>query len=130
MIEAKSEHPPLRTSFTNGSVAAVSDATADKGGTGAGFRPHELLEAALATCMNMSMRMLAQEHSIPLSEVSTTVRLDRTRPDEPCFECVVNLPDDLSESDRNRLLDISRSCAVHQTLSKKLTFNIVLRSCK
>ena len=44
-------------------IAASSDNTPDKGGKGAGFRPHELLEAALACCMNMSVRMYAESHS-------------------------------------------------------------------
>jgi len=122
MIKAKSEEPSYKTRFTNGRDVSFSDAPPDKGGGGAGFRPHELLEAALANCMNMSLRMFAEEHSIPLSSVSTKVTLDRSKPDEVCFEYAVDLSGDLSESDRQRLLDLTRSCSVRQTLSKKVTF--------
>jgi len=50
MIQASSQPERYRTAFTNGGQTALADTTADKGGGGAGFRPHELLEAALASC--------------------------------------------------------------------------------
>ena len=125
MIKAINEQPSYKTQFTNGKDVSFSDTTPDKGGGGAGFRPHELLEAALANCMNISLRVFAEEHSIPLSSVSTTVTLDRSKPGEVCFEYAVGLPNDLSESDRQRLLDLTRSCPVRQTLSKKLTFRML-----
>jgi putative redox protein len=122
MIKAISEQPPYKTLFTNGKSVSFSDTTADKGGGGTGFRPHELLEAALASCMNMYLSMFAQEHSIPLSSISTTVILDRSMPNEVCFEYSVDLSGDLSETDRRRLLDEIKSCPLRQTLSKKVTF--------
>jgi putative redox protein len=122
MIKSSCEQPPYKTQFTNGTDISSSDTTADKGGSGAGFRPHELLEAALASCMNMSLRMFAERQSIPLSSVSTTVTLNRNKPDEACFEYSVDLSGDLSDTDRQRLLEVIRSCPVRQTLSKKITF--------
>ncbi|MBI9083618.1 MAG: OsmC family protein [Desulfobacterales bacterium] len=122
MISADSEQPHYKTQFTNGKSVSFSDTTFDKGGSGAGFRPHDLLEAALASCMNMSIRMFAQEHAIPLFSVSTTVTLDRSTPDETCFEYRVKLSGDLSAVDRKRLIDVTTSCPVRRTLSQKLTF--------
>lgn len=124
MIEAKNEQPSYKTSFTNGKNVFIADTSPERGGTGEGFGPHELLEAALATCMNISVRIAAKELSIPLHDVSTSVKLDRSNPEETLFECVLHLPDDLSEADRQRLLNATHSCAVHQTLSKKLTFRV------
>jgi uncharacterized OsmC-like protein len=46
MVETISDDNRYQIRFTNGTDAAVSDATNDKGGTGSGFPPHELLEAA------------------------------------------------------------------------------------
>ncbi len=82
MIESKSEQPRYRTFFTNGLYNAYADTTEDKGGAGSGFRPHDLLEAALSTCLNMEIRIFAERHNIPLSEVHTDVQLDRSHPDE------------------------------------------------
>ena len=48
MISTTSEAQPFRVQFSNGKHTALADATQDKGGGESGFRPHELLEAALA----------------------------------------------------------------------------------
>ena len=122
MIRTSSEETPYRTQFSNGKHASISDSAPDKGGSGDGFRPHELLEAALATCMNMAIRMCAREHGIALTSVSTTVTLDRGKIDEACFRCVIDLPEDLPPADRRRLIEAARLCSVHRTLSRKFTF--------
>jgi putative redox protein len=110
------------TEFSNGKTTSFSDTTLGKGGSGEGFRPHELLEAALASCMNMSLRMFAEKHSIPLASVITTVTLDRSSPNEVCFEYVVDLAGDLTEGDRRRLLEAVESCPVRHTLSREVVF--------
>jgi len=122
MIKTILKQPDYQTHFTNGTNVCISDTTIDKGGSGAGFRPHELLEASFATCMNMSMRMYAREHSIPLSFVSTIVTLNRNKPDEVSLEYNINFPDNLSEANRQTLLEVIKSCPVRKTLSKKITF--------
>lgn len=48
------------------------------------FRPHEFLEAAPASCLNISIRMVATTSEIPLDTVTTTVELDR-EPDRTNF---------------------------------------------
>ena len=122
MIKATSELPSYQTRFTNGQDVSMADTTSEKGGSGAGFRPHELLEAALASSMNMTIRMFAENHSIPLTSVSTTVKLDQNYPDETIFNYALELSGTLSESDRQSLTEAARSCPVRQTLSKKLSF--------
>ncbi len=54
MIECRSDEARYKTIFTNGIHETCADTTADKGGGNAGFRPHDLMEAALASCLNMS----------------------------------------------------------------------------
>ena len=122
MIKATSERASYQTSFTNGQDVSMADTTSDKGGSGAGFSPDELLEAALASSMNMTLRMFAEKHSIPLTSVSTTVKLDQNYPDEAIFNYALELTGSLSASDRQLLGEAARSCHVMQTLSKKLSF--------
>jgi putative redox protein len=122
MIKATSELPSYQTSFTNGQDVSMADTTSEKGGSSAGFRPDELLEAALASSLNMTIRMFAEEHSIPLTSVSTTVKLDQNYPEEAIFNYSLELAGSLSESDRRLLTEAARSCPVLQTLSKKLSF--------
>lgn len=57
MIRTDSQPGKSQAQFTYGGQFSVSDTTPGKGGGNLGFRPHELLEAALAGYMNMTLRM-------------------------------------------------------------------------
>lgn len=122
MIRADSQPTKYHTEFTNGEHIAMSDTTSDKGGANHGFRPHELLEAALATCMNMTLRMVAQKHAIPLASVSVTVSLNRKEPKAPVFEYSVQFGGALSEAQKSQLLSAVERCPVRNTLSQPLRF--------
>jgi putative redox protein len=122
MIKTNSDDIRYRVRFTNGAHTAASDTTQDKGGSGSGFRPHELLEAALASCINMRLCMVADRHALPLAGVTTRVMLDRTDPEEGVFEYEIVLRGPLSQEDRDRLLEAAKKCPVRQTLSKRIGF--------
>jgi len=122
MVEAKSENIRYQTQLTSEPHSATSDTTRDKGGSERGFRPHDLLEAALASCMNITLRMYADQHSIPLSRATTRVKLDRSKPEDTVFEYEVELLGELTEKDRARLLEVAKKCPVRQTLSKRIGF--------
>src|SRR5438552_19100310 len=80
MIRSTSLGVPYQTAFTNGSRSAVADVPVAKGGAGKGFGPHELLEAALATCLTMTVQMYAAKHSIRLRSTQCEVQIDRSVP--------------------------------------------------
>jgi putative redox protein len=122
MICATSEPARYRTRFSDGDHQAFSDTTVDKGGEHSGFRPHDLLEAALATCVSMTVRMYADNHGIPLRGVTTNVRMDRTRPGEVVFQYKVALDGDLTPEQQDRLLRAAGACPVRRTLSKRISF--------
>lgn len=124
MIWAKSESTNYLTTFTNGEQVAQSDTTPAKGGGNLGFRPHELLEAALAGCMNMTLRMAAEKHAIPLAGAVVTVSLDRGAPEGPTFEYQVELRGEITEAQREHLLASLASCPVRNTLSQALHFRL------
>lgn len=122
MICAKSELTRYRTRFSDGEHESNADTTADKGGAHSGFRPHDLLEAALAACVNMTVRMFADNHGIPLRAVTTNVSLVRTRPDEVVFRYEVELDGELTEEQRIKLFQAANACPVRKTLSKSIKF--------
>jgi putative redox protein len=124
MIHTKSQPEKFLVQFTNGAQFSMADATRDKGGGDAGFRPHELIEAALASCMNMSLRMYAEKHSLPLSGVSVNVSLNRSNPDEPTFEYSIDFQGYLSEKEKSQLIPALENCPVRNTLSKPLQFKL------
>jgi len=123
MIRTDSQREHYLTHFTNGEHTAASDTTSDKGGGNRGFRPHELLEAALASCMNMTLRMYARKHDIPLAGASVLVSLNREAPAGPTFMYRAELHGPLSDAQRSQLLASLENCPVRATLSKHPRFS-------
>lgn len=122
MITTRSERENYRTAFANHSESAMADAPVNKGGSGAGFGPHELLEAAFATCISMAVRMKASELGLRIAEVTSSVRLERSAKDRVVFEYSVDIQGNLSEEQRAQLRLAADSCPVRQTLSKSIAF--------
>ena len=122
MITAHSAHTPLGVAFSNGRETGRAETTPDKGGTGEGFRPHELLEAALATCMGITVRMYARDHGIPLDDVAVTVTLDGSREGGSVFRYSLEFQGDLTEAQREKLARAAAVCPVKRTLSKTISF--------
>lgn len=122
MIMSESKHEKYLTSFTNGTYNAYADTTKNKGGLEQGCRPHELLEAALACCMNMSLRMNAEKLSISLEEVKVHVSLNRDDLEHPTFEYSVSFGKSLSCEEEQKLLRALECSSVRSTLSKPLMF--------
>lgn len=122
MITTSSEATPYRTKFSNGVHAAIADVAAKDGGGSFGFGPHDLLEAALATCVNITVRMYADHHSIPLRGVITKVGITRPQPDEVLFYYEVAFDGDLTAEQKERLTYAAHACPVHKTLSQKIRF--------
>ena len=122
MICTVSKAQQFQVQFSNGRHSALADTTKDKGGGGAGFRPHELLEAALATCMNMAATMYAAKHNIPLAQVITKVTLDHSDSEQVVFSYSVGLSGDLTVQQKEAITSAMRVCPVRQTLSRGVRF--------
>ena len=122
MILAQSKAARYLVSFTDGRQQADADVLPIKGGRGAGFGPHELMEASLACCINMWIRMQADQHRIAVGHIAVTVSLKRDHPQEAVFEYTVKLEGALSDDQRAALMQAADDCPVRRTLSKKLSF--------
>jgi putative redox protein len=123
MITSRSEEDRYQTVFSNAQHQAFSDTIISKGGGERGFGPHELLEAALACCMNIWVRMYADKHGILLSSVEAKVSLNRDGHEERVFEYSLGLEGQLSEEERRQLVEAAKTCPVQQTLTKKISFH-------
>ncbi|MGH8323132.1 MAG: OsmC family protein, partial [Steroidobacteraceae bacterium] len=100
----------------------IVDAPVTKGGGARGLGPHELLEGAIAACINMAVRMCAATHQLPLRSVSASVRIVRPDPQTTRFEYSVEMDGDLDEVQRATLLEAAAVCPVRATLSRTLEF--------
>jgi len=124
MITTQSQDARYLVHFTNGTQAALADVIPAKGGQGAGFGPHELMEASLACCINMWIRMQADKRGISVGPISVSVSLKRDDPNERVFEYSVKVDGTLTDEDRAVLLQIADDCPVRQTLTKKILFRL------
>lgn len=121
MIVSTSTEIPYVTLFSDGRHEAKSDTTLENGGGGAGFRPHDMLEAALACCLNMSIRIYAEKREIPLTGARVKVTLHRDDPGRTVFKYQVELDGDLTAAQRTELMDLATACPVGRTLSAEIS---------
>ncbi len=107
------------------------------GGDGAGPDPYTLILAALGGCTSMTMLMYARRKGWNLERV--TIRLGQSRVhSNDCIDCeiktdgfihrierTITLEGDLDEAQRKRLMEISRACPIHKTLSAPIVIKDV-----
>nr|BBH87593.1 hypothetical protein KTC_23440 [Thermosporothrix sp. COM3] len=125
MVISTSQPQAYRTAISNGEACIIADTTADKGGSGQHFRPHDLLEAAYAACLNMTTRMVLESMQLPYQEVCVRVELDRSAEASTTFRFHIEIVGDLDEASKQLVLKKVRACPVKKTLSKQLLFEEV-----
>lgn len=124
MVRTSGAAERYRTTVSNGRLELTADTVKDGVGGAAGFRPHALLEAALASCMNISVRLRADELGLGPVAVATAVELDRSRPGMAAYRCRVRLEGAFTAAQRADLLAAARGCAVGQTLRRQPVFEV------
>jgi putative redox protein len=139
MAEAKLTTVDVEESLTGrymnslrvGRHAWTADEPAAVGGNDAGPGPYELLLMALGACTSMTVRMYAERKQLPLKRVR--VRLSHRKIHaQDCADCATKegmldeitreivLEGELSEDQRQKLLEIANKCPVHRTLTSEI----------
>lgn len=109
----------------------LADEPVEAGGSDLGPNPYELLASALAACTTMTLRMYADLKGWPVRRISVAVTHHKIHARD-CVDCetregwvdvlerVIELDGDLSEEQRERLLEIANRCPVHRTLTGEI----------
>lgn len=112
-------------------VHILADEPKSVGGDGIGLSPYQLVSAGLAACTSMTIRMYARRKQWPLDHVAVDVRHDKIHAVD-CADCetkagkidvfrrTIHLSGDLSDEQRQRILQIADRCPVHRTLESEI----------
>ncbi|MAM61172.1 bifunctional alpha/beta hydrolase/OsmC family protein [Maritimibacter sp. UBA3975] len=114
---------------TQGPHHLYADEPVSFGGTNRGLSPYGFLAAGLGACTSMTIRMYARRKKWPLTDVRVDVTHSKVHaedadPDTPSgkvdeFRRMIRLAGDLTEEQRDRLIEIADKCPVHKTLHQE-----------
>lgn len=94
-------------------VAGVSTSL---GGDDAGPTPHQYLEAALAACTIITVKMYAQRRELPL--ISTHVEVSTLEESgSVTLKRKISFKGDLTDENKSKLLEIANKCPIHKLLT-------------
>ena len=102
----------------------VSDEPEDHGGGDSGPSPQELLAASLASCTAITIEMYANRKGWDIGDIGVDVDYEPAqRGSFTRFKMTVQLPKELPEDQRERLMQIGAKCPVHRTLEGEVMFD-------
>jgi len=108
------------------------------GGADLGVTPYDLLLAALGTCTSMTLRMYAKRKGLNVDNIQVKLEHNRIHASD-CESCedqagkvdqirrLIRLEGDLTDAQRQRMLEIADMCPVHRTLhnQKQITSELM-----
>lgn len=125
MIKAVLHKAHYATEIKSATNTLIADEPIERGGTGKGFAPMELLASSLAACTSITLRMYADRKEWALDSIEVSVDIE-TNTDTSIFKRIINLKGSLNDEQASRLLYIANHCPVHKILSNKISIQTTL----
>jgi putative redox protein len=111
----------LTADLTAGAHTFVAGISPKIGGADEGPSPHELLEGALVACTIITCQMYAQRKGWKLVSTAVSVKVVTETKEASQIERFVGFEGDLTDEQRQRLLDIANKCPIHNLLESKIS---------
>ena len=120
-----------RTTLTAGNHELIADEPEQVGGKDTGPDPYDYLLMALGSCTVMTVRMYADRKEWPLEDVYVELRHQKSHADD-CENCdekgskidhiekELIVKGELTQKQKQRLLEISEKCPVNRTLQSDI----------
>jgi putative redox protein len=137
VVVASNSEDSFRTDIRVGKHLLIADEPADFGGSDLGPSPYGLLSAALAACTTMTLRLYARHKKLDLQQITARVSHRKIHV-EACEDCDsdtgnvdelrrrISLVGNLSDEERERLLQIADKCPVHRSLHGEIKIRSAL----
>jgi putative redox protein len=121
-----------------GNHILLADEPIANGGNDTGPSPYDFLLTALGTCTSMTIRMYADLKKIPVTGIIVRLNHEKIHATD-CADCENNnskidhidrnieLQGNLTQEQRDKLLEIANKCPVHRTLTSKISITTALK---
>ena len=123
IVTARIERTKYETHLSTDSQVIVVDEPVEIGGQDRGMGPGELLAGSLAACTVMTLRMYADRKGWPLdsavAHVEYTSNMETKR---SLFILKLILNGNLTDGQRERLVEMADQCPMHRTLQNPIFF--------
>lgn len=105
------------TTLKAGKFNLIADEPKEENGQDLGPKPTELLNAALASCTAITMKMYAERKGWDLREANVEVDFVRdVKNGKTTFTKKIELFGNLDEEQKNRIYEIGAKCPVHRII--------------
>lgn len=111
--------------MTSGRHGLLADAPDAEGGSGIGPEPFTYVLAGLVACTSGTLRMFAEEHSIPLHHIGVDATMERGDDGRPVIRRTIRMVGDLDADERRRLLRAAEGTPVTRALRDGMTLATV-----
>lgn len=129
-VEALNHSDHYKTILKSQEHILIADEPVSKGGTDEGPSPTDYVCMSLAACKAITLRMYVQRKQWDAGEI--TVKVNLVRSDGPAgtthsFLCEITVTCNLTNEQKERLLQIVKACPISKLLSKGAMVSSVIK---